>query len=100
VVDDVGGAADGIQIDAGTELAGDRAVIVDGDGELAGDAVARADDRAIREIVDGGGAGRQFGRGRGLEIDAIIATGSRAGVLADDLAMIVDDGIVTGPNGV
>jgi hypothetical protein len=66
VVDDVGAAADGIQIDA----------------------VARADDRAIREIVDGGGAG------------AIIATGSRTGVLADDLAMIVEDGIAAGPNGI
>ena len=98
MVDDVGGAADGIQVDAGAELAGDRAVIVDGDGELASDAVARADDRAIGEIVDRGAAGRQFGRGRGLEIDGIIAAGGRTRVLADDLAMIVDGGIVTGPN--
>jgi hypothetical protein len=98
MVDDVGGVADGIQVDAGAELAGDRAVIVDGDGELAGDAVARADDRAIGEIVDRGAAGRQFGRGRGLEIDGIIAAGGRTRVLADDLAMIVDGGIVTGPN--
>jgi hypothetical protein len=33
-----------------------------------------------------------------LEIDGIIAAGGRTRVLADDLAMIVDGGIVTGPN--
>jgi hypothetical protein len=33
-----------------------------------------------------------------LQIDAIIAARRGTRVLADDLAMIVDDGIVTGPN--
>src|SRR5262249_18374489 len=86
-----GGRAAGIHVRAGAEVAGDAGagVVVDGDRQLAGDAVARAGDRAAGKIVHRAEA-------YVLEVDAVVVAGAGAG----DLAVIVDGGIGAGADAV